>query len=112
MDKELHALIEAFKGSEEYIRFLKAKKKVLEFPGLQEQIDRFRSVWYRLQSNSDADLFEKIEHVEAEYAKLRENPYVQEFLASELAVCRMFQKVNWAILKNLDFDTDFLKDNY
>lgn len=111
LQQELDQLVTEMKKSEEYLRFQKIQAKVADIPGLQQQIDDFREIWYRLQQSNDVDLFEKIDHVEMEYAAFRENPFVQEYLAAELAVCRMVQKVNWTILANLDFDTSFLTKN-
>ena len=105
----LEQLATAMKNSEEYVRFKRAEAKVAEFSGLQQRIDEFRGSWYALQSSGSPDLFEQIDQVEDQYMDFRENPYVQEFLAAELALCRMFQQVNWTIMQNLDFDTDFLR---
>lgn len=105
----LEQLVMAMKNSEEYVRFKRAEAKVAEFSGLQQRIDEFRSSWYALQSSGSPDLFEKIDQVEETYTDFRENPYVQEFLSAELALCRMFQQVNWTIMQNLDFDTGFLQ---
>ena len=105
----LEQLATAMKNSEEYVRFKRAEAKVAEFSGLQQCIDEFRKNWYALQSSGASDLFEQIDQVEENNMDFRENPYVQEFLASELALCRMFQQVNWTIMQNLDFDTDFLQ---
>ncbi len=109
MEAALGQLVTEMKNSDEYIRFKRAEAKVGEFSGLQQRIDEFRSSWYALQSSGSPQLFEQIDSVEERYADLRENPYVQEFLAAELALCRMFQRVNWTIMQNLDFDTEFLQ---
>lgn len=108
IEAALEQLVRAMKNSEEYIRFRQAEAKVAEFSGLQQRIDEFRNSWYALQSSGAEDLFEQIDRVEEQHADLRENPYVQEFLAAELGLCRMFQQVNWTIMQNLDFDTGFL----
>ena len=109
IEAALEQLVTAMRNSEEYVRFQKAEAKVAEFSGLQQRIDEFRSSWYALQSSGSQDLFEQIDQVDEKYMDFRENPYVQEFLAAELALCRMFQQVNWAIMQNLDFDTGFLQ---
>ena len=109
IEAALEQLVTAMKNSEEYVRFKRAEAKVAEFSGLQQRIDEFRSSWYALQSSGSPDLFEKIDQVEETYTDFRENPYVQEFLSAELALCRMFQQVNWTIMQNLDFDTGFLQ---
>ena len=105
----LGQLVTEMKNSDEYVRFKRAEAKVAEFSGLQQRIDEFRNSWYALQNSGSPQLFEQIDQVEERYADLRENPYVQEFLAAELALCRMFQQVNWTIMQNLDFDTEFLQ---
>jgi cell fate (sporulation/competence/biofilm development) regulator YlbF (YheA/YmcA/DUF963 family) len=106
----LDRLVDEMKNSEEYRRFKKAEAKVQEFPGMQEQLNEFRKGWYTMQAGGAPDLFVQADHYEAKYASFRENPYVQEYLAAELAVCRMYQQVNWTIMENLDFDTDFLQN--
>lgn len=109
IETALEQLVAAMRTSEEYVQFRQIEAKVAEFSGLQQRIDEFRADWYALQSNGAEDLFEQIDRVEEQNADLRENPYVQEFLAAELALCRMFQRVNWTIMQNLDFDTSFLR---
>lgn len=109
IESALERLATAMKNSDEYIRFKQAEAKVAEFSGLQQRIDEFRGNWYALQSSGASDLFAQIDCIEMQYADLRENPFVQEFLAAELALCRMFQQVNWTIMQNLDFDTAFLQ---
>lgn len=109
MAAALGQLVTEMKNSEEYVRFKRAEAKVAEFSGLQQRIDEFRGNWYALQHSGTPQLFEQIDSVEERYSDLRENPYVQEFLAAELALCRMFQQVNWTIMQNLDFDTGFLQ---
>jgi cell fate (sporulation/competence/biofilm development) regulator YlbF (YheA/YmcA/DUF963 family) len=105
----LDELVDAMKNSEEYLRFKKAEAKVREFPGMQEKIDSFRKGWYTMQAAGAPDLFVQVDHYEAKHSDFRENPHVQEYLASELAVCRLFQQVSWTLLQNFDVDTDFLQ---
>lgn len=108
IEDALGQLVSAMKESGEYVRYRRAEAKVAEFSGLQQRIDEFRSSWYELQRGG-RDLFTQIDQVQERYADLRENPYVQEFLAAELALCRVFQRVNWTIAENLDFNTSFLQ---
>ncbi len=105
----LDQLAAEMKNSEEYIRFKRAEAKIAEVPGLQQRVNEFRASWYALQNSGTPQLFDEIDSVEERYADLRENSYVQEFLAAELALCRMFQLVNWTIMQTLDFDTSFLQ---
>lgn len=108
IESSINGLVQEIKEGDVYKRYEKALAKVREFKGLQEDIDRFRGEWFRIQSEGAPDLFDKIDMVERDYATLRENPYVQEFLAAELALCRMYQEVNYRVLDALDFESAFL----
>ena len=45
--------------------------------------------------------------MEEEKATLLENPLAAEYLAAELAFCRIIQKINWRFVKELDFEVGF-----
>ena len=49
-------------------------------------------------------VFEKIEAFEREYEDFREQPMVADFLAAELAFCRMMQRNNDEIMEAIDFE--------
>lgn len=110
IDYATETLVEKMMESPEYKRYQKAAAKVNEFPGLREKIDEFRKNWFEIQLDGSRDLFHKTDQIEQENAELRDNPYVKEFLAAELSFCRVYQRVNFAILDSLDFDVDFLRD--
>lgn len=74
-----------------------------QFPELKAQLDEYRRRNYELQSSDDAEL-EKIEQLEREYSALRENQLVEDFLAAELAFCRLMQEVNLQVTDSLDFE--------
>ena len=60
-----------------------------QYPDLKKQIDEFRYRNFKLQNETDADrLFD-----EREYEEFRKNPIVSDFLAAELAFCRMYQEI-------------------
>lgn len=108
-EKLAEELADSLMTSDEYIRYKNAEKKIKEFPGLYEQVNAFRKSNLDMQQDEDADLFSTTDRIEQEYQEMRENKYVQEFLASELAFCRLYQRVNYTILENLDFNVDFLR---
>lgn len=96
-------MIEAILESEEYLEYRKQLQKVKEFPDLKEQIDEFRRRNYELQQQPDY-AFDKLEQFEREYRIFRENPLVSDFLAAELAICRMMQELGERLLSALDFE--------
>ena len=68
-----------------------------------EQIDEFRRNNYLLQCRTDID-FDKLDHFEKEYENFRQQPLVADFLAAELALCRMMQDIFSDITEALDFE--------
>lgn len=103
MEDAVQGFISAIKDSEEYRDYTREKEKVKQFPELKEQIDEYRRRNYEMQ-NSDDTVFENIEEFEREYADLWEKPLAADFLAAELAFCRMMQEVNLRVTESLDFE--------
>lgn len=82
------------------------KRRLKEQPELFEKVREFRQKNFAIQT-ADAqgdELLDKLESVEREVEKLREDPVVDRFLSAELAFCRMMQEVNVRIMAELDFE--------
>lgn len=103
LDSALERLIEEILESKEYREYDMQRKKVNQFPELKAQIDEFRSRNFLLQTSDDT-AFEKIDEFEKEYSDFRENALVSDFLAAELAFCRMMQDINLRVTEALDFE--------
>lgn len=103
IDDAVKQLVDAVKESDIYGEYTKQLSRVKEIPGLKEQIDEFRQRNFALQTSGD-NAFDKLERLEEEYAEFRENPIVNDFLASELAFCRMMQDINLSITDAVDFE--------
>ena len=103
MEDAVLGFIGAIKDSEEYKEYTREKEKVKQFPELKEQIDEYRRRNYMMQ-NSEDTVFENIEEFEKEYADLWEKPLVADFLAAELAFCRMMQENNNVIMNAIRFE--------
>lgn len=103
MEEAVAAFVCAIKESEEYQAYVREKVKVKQFPELKAQIDEFRRRNYVMQTREDT-AFEEIEQFEKEYANFREQPLVSDFLAAELAFCRLMQQINISVTDSLDFE--------
>ncbi|MCH5275393.1 MAG: YlbF family regulator [Lachnospiraceae bacterium] len=104
-EREVENLIETVKCTEQYRAYVREKEKVNRFPELKEQIDSYRLRNFEIQNMSnDEELFFKMEEFEREYEKFRENPIVADFLAAELSLCRLIQKINTRITEALNFE--------
>lgn len=87
------------------------KEQVKQYPGLKQRIDDYRKKNYRLQNEMDSDaLFDEIDRFEREYEDFRKNPVVSDFLAAELAFCRMCQEITEKISIALAEDFDYLDE--
>ena len=89
--------------SEVYQTYQTELEKVKQYPELKAQIDEFRRNNYLLQFRTDID-FDKLDHFEKEYENFRQQPLVADFLAAELALCRMMQDIFSDITEALDFE--------
>ena len=103
IDNTVDFLISAIKESEVYNKYVQQLSEVKKNPELKKQIDEFRSRNFALQNSEDIAL-DKMEAFEQEYANFREIPLVSEFLAAELAFCRMMQEINLRITDAMQFE--------
>lgn len=101
------ALIRVIKDSEEYREFYAAKHKLARMPELKRQINEYRTETFRLQNYGDAQtLYERVKQFNEQHATFRKDPLVNEYLSTELAVCRMLQKIFATLVDNIDLELD------
>lgn len=103
MEQALQAYIDGILNSPEYKAYTLQKERVKKYPVLKQQIDEYRAGNFEMQTDKDL-IFERMEAFEKEYQDFRENPLVNDFLAAELAFCRMIQSNNERIANALDFE--------
>lgn len=103
MKQALQAYIDALLETPEYKEYAVQKERLKQYPELKDRIDEFRTRNFEMQTSKDM-VFEMIEAFEKEYRDFRENPLVNDFLAAELAFCRMLQNNNARITDAIDFE--------
>lgn len=103
LDQAVENMIAALRESKVYRTYQEALAVVKQQPELKHEIDEYRKKNYLMQNSGDM-AFESIEQFEREYSDFRENPLVADFLAAELALCRMVQQINLHITDKLDFE--------
>ena len=103
VDDAVKQLIQSILESETYKRFDLQRIRVKQVPGLKEQIDEFRRRNYEFQNCNDYD-FAKLDQFEREYEDFREDPLVSEFLAADLAFCRLIQEINIKITAAINYE--------
>ena len=103
MEEAVQIFISAVKDTDEYQEYVREKERAKQYPELKAQIDEYRRRNFLLQTSPDT-AFEQIEQFEQEYEGFRENPLVSDFLAAELAFCRLMQGINTQVTESLDFE--------
>ena len=101
------ALVEAIRNSDEYKEFEENKVRMKEHPELRAQMDEFRKKMYLLQnSDSSIDLLEEMSSLFKERQELYKNPLIADYLASEIHMCRIIQRVSMEIfgLANVEIE--------
>lgn len=105
MEQAVSRFVGCVKETETYQKYMQERKRLELFPDLKQRIDEYRKNLYLLQNSEDGDkLFDEVEKLEAEGASLRDNRLVSDFLAAELAFCRMMQEAYTRITAELEFD--------
>ena len=82
------------------------KERIRKVPGLKERINEFRRKRFEFQKYEGEDLFEKIDEFQKEYQNFKEEPIVREYLAAELEICRLVQRIYGAIDELVDIDME------
>ncbi len=102
----LASFVTAVKETSDYKNYAMQRDKIKAQPQLKAQIDEYRRRNYELQNSDDSgeQFLEKLERLEAEYAKLCENPLAEDFLQAELALCRLVQQINLQVVDALEFE--------
>lgn len=103
IDNALAALEDAILNSPEYREYDKQRNLIKQYPEVKAKLDDFRRQNFLFQTGADNAL-EQMDQIEKQYADFREQPMVSEFLAAELAFCRMMQDINLRLTDHIDFD--------
>lgn len=101
------ALINAILESEEYRHFCAVRDEVRQTTEMRKQINDFRGHVFEVQNSEEPlDMYGEQERLYRDYNEFRKNPLVDEFLRSELRVCRIMQKVIGDIADAVDLDAE------
>ena len=103
IDNAVDRLISEIRESAVYGEYMTRLSEVKRNPELKRQIDEFRKRNFELQNSEDFAL-DKMEAFEKEYVNFREESLVSDFLAAELAFCRMMQEINIRITEAMQFE--------
>lgn len=105
IDDKVNALVEAVLESEEYKHYQEIRRKLKEDPEKRRRVLEFCGRVFRLQNEQkEIDIFGEIDKLVQETASFRAELLVEDYLAAELGVCRLVQRINWSLMEKLDVD--------
>ncbi|MEG0963014.1 MAG: YlbF family regulator [Lachnospiraceae bacterium] len=105
VEASVEELINAIKSSGEYSRYQQMREQIRQDPEKANAVNEFRKKTYLLQNNkANIDLFTEIDRLHQESSSLRAQPYVSEYLAAELALCRKVQYINYRLMAEIELD--------
>lgn len=103
VNEAVKQLVDAIRNTDAYLEYQRQLARVKEQPELKRQIDDFRIRNFELQTSKDTN-FDKIDQFTRENEAFRENPLVSDFLAAELAFCRMMQEIGLYVTDQMRFE--------
>lgn len=108
--QEAHKLNQMIKDSDEYNRYLTAKKNIMANQELYQAMNAFRKRNYELQSFRDGvNRYQEIHNLSLEYEKVLKNPLVNEFLMSEQILSRKMAEVYEILADGLELDYSYME---
>ena len=107
IDEILENLITAIKESKEYQEYLRLRDLIHQEPDKERAVNELRRRNFELQKCRNVDLYTEMDRLENEFAPLRAEPYVNEYLAAELAICRMIQRINFRLMEEIEVELGF-----
>lgn len=96
VNQAVEQMVQAIRNTDAYLEYQKQLARVKEQPELKRQIDEFRT-------SKDTN-FDKLDQFTRENEAFRENPLVSDFLAAELAFCRMMQEIGLYVTGQIHFE--------
>ena len=113
IDELTDELKKAITDSEEYREFRKLAETIERYPYIKRAVDDYRRENFFFQYSDDAgDVMAATEDLSRRFKDVKKQPYVESYLRAEMCVCRMVQEICMNIVSAVDFDVDFLHDEF
>ncbi len=96
-------LIGSIKQSMEYMEYKRCEAKLEQNPELMKRVEEFCAHNFRLQNDAEeAQIFKVMDQLSHESEELHKIPEVHAYLQSELALCRLLQRISLEIVGGVD----------
>ena len=101
-------LTELILESDEYIRFRKAKEKLLEDQDLYNRVMEYRKRNFYMQNSGQGNQVDERNNLMRDFGEVLRRNRVREYLDAEIVLCRILQNVNEVLYKDIDVEASFL----
>lgn len=103
-------LIQAVLESPEYREYKRLETEISRDADLKRSVDEFRRRNFEIQYNDEIQNVEEcVSQLEEQYADIRGQGLVKNFLTAEICLCRLVQDICISVVDVLDFNVDFLR---
>lgn len=103
--ESLDNLRDTILNSDAFQRYDKIRTEVKLYPEKEKRLYELRRKNYVLQNSKEkVDMYMEVSRLEQEYSDVYKDPLLNEYLAAEVAVCRIIQQVNREIIESLEFE--------
>ena len=99
--------------SDEYKEFLRLSEIIDKYPDIKRAVDDYRRENFFFQYSDDVDdVMSATQDLAKRYEDVKKQPFVGQYLRAEMCVCRMIQVICMNIVGAVDFNVDFLYDEF
>ncbi len=103
----------AIHESDEYKEFRELSNIIERYPDIKRAVDDYRRENFFFQYSDDAgDVVAATEDLARRYEDVKKQPYVERYLRAEMCMCRLMQEICMELMNSVEFDTDFLYDEF
>lgn len=113
IDTLTEELKKAIVESDEYKEFMRLSEIIDKYPDIKRAVDDYRRENFFFQYSDDVDdVMSATQNLAKRYENVKKQPFVEQYLRTEMCVCRMIQGICMNIVGAVDFNVDFLYDEF
>lgn len=101
VDETTEKIIQIVRESDMFRTYTFHKERLMKQPALYEQLAVFRREAHELTEAPEYEIMDRTDAFREKYAAFLENPLVDDFLSSEMALVRAVQKISASVINEL-----------
>ncbi len=106
-NQKIEELTQIIKESDTYKNYIKAMEEIKAHPDKWEMANAFRKRNFDFQNGTSDNKEYMEETMMQQHSLMEKDEYCSKFLNAELDFCRLFQNLNFELIRLLDIDLGF-----